>query len=956
MYAMNLNRFGYAGDLNPTSIAATQAETEKQVGDRLPAKEAAAIAKEIDPSRPVYHHESGNLGDLYTINTYLNWAPIQERGDWFALWEQHGEKPVFIVEWGLPHNASWSSHRSIPFIWRGPVVQCVWLNEYNAEFLGEKAYRRDGKKEELYRLHEQFCQKNSPVFFQKLNLLNFIEDAMKIRVKMASCLKEMRARGLSAYLPWDQSALWQPRRLRQGKWIYPGRFRNLKRPGPVPDMIYRGNTPLSDWSIDGEIPLSPVGEAVVEASREVLDWIAGKKDDFTEKSHTFLPGETISKQLLILNDTRHIQTVEWSWSVPEWHISDRGRTVIMPGSRKNIPFSFHVPPETESGGRKILAEFHFANGMSLKDCFEFNIVSFPKRAPKGVIGVFDPENTLIPLLKRLNLSFVEVKHQSALNRIDLLLMGRFSLNYSKFQLSPLVSKGLNILVMEQSYETLTRLGFRGNIHGLREVFSPLGKSIRDWRGSSTLTSPFLSLDSPFTSYPKWNWNGFSCTRVWRAGNRGNVNSVLLEKPPAGNFLPLYHGGFDLQYAPALEVRSGKGRIIFSQFDICGRTEQEPEALNLLHALIMRLDQKTEAAEKRTVYSGGAEGRSLLNSLQVKFSESENVSHEDLLILSSGAISRNLIKQVRDGLCVVALGLSGSELNSFFPGVFQTKRGSFYSDFITGLRSVPEFDGITNAELHWRNRLTADLFPESENGGRALAFRRLGKGCVVAIQAVPWKFDPAELQFRTTRRRCAFLVSRILFNLNAASANSLIKRLDFGFEGDFRYRLPAMWKGKADPEKIGRKAGWFRMDLKMDKSWRPVKVPGAFDLQFRELKNYDGLFWYRLDFMLPEHALRTRQIVFNLGQVDDESWVWINGKFVGELTQKTNPQNYWGAERRYVLKSQDFRKGRNTIVVLCNDLRNTGGIFGFPEVVALPDSSLYADVPENSDDPYRYYRW
>lgn len=193
-------------------------------------------------------------------------------------------------------------------------------------------------------------------------------------------------------------------------------------------------------------------------------------------------------------------------------------------------------------------------------------------------------------------------------------------------------------------------------------------------------------------------------------------------------------------------------------------------------------------------------------------------------------------------------------------------------------------------------------------------------------------------------------------LNAASANSLIKRLDFGFEGDFRYRLPAMWKGKADPEKIGRKAGWFRMDLKMDKSWRPVKVPGAFDLQFRDLKNYDGLFWYRLDFMLPEHALRTRQIVFNLGQVDDESWVWINGKFVGELTQKTNPQNYWGAERRYVLKSQDFRKGRNTIVVLCNDLRNTGGIFGFPEVVALPDSSLYADVPENSDDPYRYYRW
>ena len=44
--------------------------------------------------------------------------------------------------------------------------------------------------------------------------------------------------------------------------------------------------------------------------------------------------------------------------------------------------------------------------------------------------------------------------------------------------------------------------------------------LRDWRGSSTLTAPYLTLPALEVHDPTWDWNGFENTRVWRAGNRG----------------------------------------------------------------------------------------------------------------------------------------------------------------------------------------------------------------------------------------------------------------------------------------------------------------------------------------------------------------------------------------------------------------------------------------------------
>src|SRR5205085_1097109 len=85
--------------------------------------------------------------------------------------------------------------------------------------------------------------------------------------------------------------------------------------------------------------------------------------------------------------------------------------------------------------------------------------------------------------------------------------------------------------------------------------------------------------------PTVQWCDLPVTRVWRCGNRGNVASILIEKPARGNFLPILEGGYSLHYSPLMEYREGKGFVLFCQVDVTGRSEAEPAAEMLIRNLI-----------------------------------------------------------------------------------------------------------------------------------------------------------------------------------------------------------------------------------------------------------------------------------------------------------------------------------------------------------------------------------
>jgi beta-galactosidase len=65
-----------------------------------------SIIKSIDPTRPVFVHNGGSVGDIYTLNNYLNFIPLQEREEWLSNYVVNGEMPLAYVEFGTPVNIS----------------------------------------------------------------------------------------------------------------------------------------------------------------------------------------------------------------------------------------------------------------------------------------------------------------------------------------------------------------------------------------------------------------------------------------------------------------------------------------------------------------------------------------------------------------------------------------------------------------------------------------------------------------------------------------------------------------------------------------------------------------------------------------------------------------------------------------------------------------------------------
>src|SRR5207253_1564966 len=109
------------------------------------------------------------------------------------------------------------------------------------------------------------------------------------------------------------------------------------------------------------------------------------------------------------------------------------------------------------------------------------------------------------------------------------------------------------------------------------------------------------------------WCGIDVPRLWRCGCRGNVASVLIEKPARGDFLSLLDGGYSLQYSPLLEYREGKGMVLFCQMDVTGRTQSDPAAEVLVRNLLGYAAAWKARPVRKAVYAGDPAGKSYLES-------------------------------------------------------------------------------------------------------------------------------------------------------------------------------------------------------------------------------------------------------------------------------------------------------------------------------------------------------
>lgn len=984
-YSMNHNATGYYGDQNPLKIdgiyspeTTPDAPTYK-LNVRKQAMLAAAIAKEIDPTRPVYHHQSGNLGDMHTVNCYLNWAPRQERSDWLRHWSEKGTKPVFFVEWGLPHISSWSSYRGPEFIWRCQAFQSIWDSEFASAITNQDAYKMTKKKEKILEKETKLWATGKPFYWggQLSYLLGNMEhNYLDIQSWFAADnWRSFRMMGASAMLPWDQGGLWT--RVKPTKQqLNSERYKNLQQPGIVPDNFTQGGQYIDELQ-KGAFEPSSLGKTFLRWNQTLIAFIGGNKSHDTEKSHNYIAGQTINKQLVVINDSREKITCNYSWILNGLNKKGNGTIAVEPGNTALVPIEIALPENAKTGDYNLTATFDFGNNDKQEDTLSFNIIGKETAESSmklsGKIALFDPVGKTEKLLKTAGIPFTKVDPAANLSDYKLLIIGKNALaeKDSLIDLSK-VKHQLNILVFEQQYDVLTnRLGFRSNIIGLRRTFvrNPAHPGLRgisddllrDWQGASTLTEPYLQNLPAFESHdPQWNWNGFINTRVWRCGNIGNTASVLIEKPPRGNWMPLVDGGFNLQYSPLLEYRDDKGIIIFCQMDLTDRTESEPVTTLLCRNLVSYLDQAKPGLERTVYYAGNNQGAELLKQLGIKFTlyKDQPLTSKELLVVGPEAkLKNNLPALVKNGSRAICLGLNAKEVNKLIPNGITVNDSTEYPGMIEDF-STPEFAGISNSELFWRTKLPLAAIQNPDKFSNiSLAKVTAGKGTIILSQAAPWMFDYLKSPYlRNSYRRNLFLISRLLGNQNAASETKLRSKFNQPV-AQIDYPIPQKWVAIESPDGKGIEKGWNKAAFD-DSAWKPIKVPGTFEEQRKELADYDGYFWYRIKFKVPE-IMKNNEITLNIGPVDDESWVWINDHYLGEVTKKTNPTDYYRFPRAYKLKPGQLNfDGENTLVVKIADWFKQGGIMGNPALtIKHPNlDSYYIQKPISDDNPYRYYRW
>ncbi|MDA3960934.1 MAG: beta galactosidase jelly roll domain-containing protein [Planctomycetota bacterium] len=967
LYTMNHNSTGFRGDQNPLILDGSflperDAPAAGNWRNRSVASQAEEIAKAIDPSRPVYHHQSGPLGDVYSLNCYLNWAPIQERCDWLERWAQsQSSKPLFFVEWGLPHIASWSSYRGPAFIWRTEAPQAIWDSEFAAPIIGPSAYRYDDAKRKQVAHEEMFYREGKPIPFGYLvqplrgaHTYTSVQAAFTARTWPA-----LRMHGISAILPWDQENLWRPTGDAEGSIDNPDRWRGLQQPGMVPDRLHRHDQAISTYT-PAAFTRSQLGETLTRWNQPVIAFLAGDPAHPTEAGHCFTPGETITKSVRLINDSRHAVTATYRWQLGER--TGTGTLSAAIGAQAAAPIIQTAPstPGQYELGLSVTIADHTEHDTHVID------VLAPRPAPQTqqAIAVYDPIGDTMAWLQKDGIAVTEVTANDDLSTYASLIIGRAALTTT----GPVpgfnqLERGLQILIAPQHSTVLAhRFGFRVTEQGLRRLFireagHPLLAGITDahlhnWRGQASLLPPYL--EGATTDNPHWQWSGFDNTRVWRAGTWGTVCQVAIEEPSTGPYRSLLDGGFDLQYTALLEHRVGAGRVVLCQLELGSRGVDEPAAVQLRRNLLAGITTPLRAETTRTLYYDGNETQaSLLRELGATARPYTGQKLDSTAVLALGPEAQHQ-PQLSTGATVIALGLNETELQALLPTATVTTMPRL-PDLIT-LPNHPALRGISPAELHWRSEVS--VADTTGPGSPALRLHQSQGATVLVIPAPPSVFEAIQHPYvRTTIRRSSALVCQLLRNQGIALSSPLVAHAQ-NAPPPHRIDLTSDWRGQVDRNDDGQDQHWFAPEFNAS-GWQPVRVPGCFDLQIPELADYDGLFWYRLEFATPAE-LPSGALELVLGAIDDESWVWLNGEFLGATTKTSNPNDYWAAQRRFPLTPAMLRSTGepNVLVVRVNDTYKNGGIIGSPHIAGQPRwlQSSYRQVPRADDDPYRYYRW
>jgi hypothetical protein len=809
-YPTSHNATGYFDENDPDKIEGRHTDRDWDNENVPKAMAAQAIINRLDPTRIVYHHAGGDIGDVYSLNFYINFAPIQELSDWFAHWAAVGEKPFFTCEYAIPGNIDWTMYRGWyngkRYFGNSPVPWQLCICEWNSQFLGDKAFRiSDPDQADM--IWEAKKLKAGQVWYHwdypyPPDIRAFQEFYPIYAMYITDNYRAFRTLGVSATTIGEYSLFWTLRPdADTARQDFKTDWDKLQQPGYRPDFIAKrfDNMAFAYKASDWEPTLA--GQAVLRNNMPLLACIGGKPGDFSSKGHNFMPGETVQKQLIIINNSRLTQTCDCSWSLTlPAPLTGVKQVAVETGDQARIPLEFTLPASLKPGPYKINATVQFSAGEPQSDSFTVNVVAAPS-APRvtAKIALFDPKGETKALLDKMGVRRQVVDANADLSPYDVLVVGKEALALDGP--APDISRvrdGLRVIIFEQASPVLEkRFGFRTIEYGLRNVFervpdSPLlagltEAQLHDWRGEATLTSPRIHFPPPkweaWDGAPVVEWAGLTVPQAWRVGNRGNVSSVLIEKPACGDFLPIIDGGYSLQFSPLMLYREGQGMVLFCEMDVTGRTEEDPAAEQLAGNILSYVQQWQPGPQRTALYAGDAAGLAHLQAsgLVVKPYAGGALAADQVLVVAPGAGQElaagrpDIAAWLKAGGNLLAIGLNQQEADSFLPAPVTMRDAQYISACFTPADLDSLTVGVGPADVHNRDPRQVSLVTGGADPiGDGVMARGRGEN-VVFYQLVPWTFSTSINSFKRTFRRTSYAVNRILADMGCEEKTPLLAR-------------------------------------------------------------------------------------------------------------------------------------------------------------------------------------
>ncbi|MCK6490758.1 MAG: hypothetical protein L6R48_21110, partial [Planctomycetes bacterium] len=385
MWVHTPNVFGLWNDQDPRLLgqrSRLEAQSKAEGRDPLRGLQANAAIRALDPTRPVFTHHGGPVGDVHTANTYPCLAQPQEQAEWISHWAEHGEVPYWAIEFG-PFVLDYRRGRLTggwgqPF---GAIHTELLATEHLAAWYGRAAYAAETPA----------LRALNPKYFVQDQRYGYIPDGWRadhalaerhMAEQLATVFRAWRTLGASfSPLPWEGEWGWNRGRNAAGEDIG---GRTVPSPAFQPGRrgLWFSALPLNTARFlqpDGAQPLARA-QVFAACNGPTLAWICAPPADgdvaaFTAQDHSYPAGGTLRKAIALLNDSRAEARAEVRWEVVvEGAVvaQDRAEAVLATGTRTLLPLAAALPTVQRRSDGEVRLSAVIA-GREQRDRFAFRV-------------------------------------------------------------------------------------------------------------------------------------------------------------------------------------------------------------------------------------------------------------------------------------------------------------------------------------------------------------------------------------------------------------------------------------------------------------------------------------------------------------------------------------------------------------------------------------------------------